>query len=331
MHGIEQIQGTAGSFVSAREIAWHKLGTVLPGTFSSEEGMKIAHLAGWNVRKLKAFAEETIISETGVETIRVEGNGRYFTVRTNPVTGQTEYLGDVGSDYTVIQNEENAEFLDTLVDEAGSHWETMGSMFGGRRTFMSMKMPESVNVDGDITDAYLIAMNSHDGSCAFQVCVSMIRPVCYNTVTAAFKGAKHKHSIRHTRNATARVQEAREALGMTFAYMEEFQAQAEALQAQSFTDKEFDAFLLSLFGVKDEEKMSTRQANINQEIRNLWNSSPTLLGTKGTRYGAFQAFTEYATHFSGAHGKGEQREINRAQRELTDDKVRTRAFQLLSA
>lgn len=330
--GIEQLDGTAGSFVSAREDAWHRLGIVLDSTFTAEQAMEAAYLGGWDVRKLAAFAEEVKISETGVETIRIPGTGRYFTVRTNPVTGAVEYLGDVGSDYTVIQNEEHAEFLNTVVDESGAHFETAGSLFGGTRTFMSMKMPNHINVDGDVTDAYLIALNSHDGSCAFQICVSLIRPVCHNTVTAAFNGAKHRYSIRHTKNALGRVQQAREALGMTFRYIEEFQTVAEGLQAQAFTDAEFDAFTAELFGVKGkaEDDISTRLGNQMQAVKNLWATSPTLLGTKGTRYGAYQAFTEYATHFSGAHGQGETQLINRAQREAFDDKLRTKALQLLS-
>lgn len=329
--GIENIAGTQGSFVSARESAWHMLGTVLPGEFSAEEGMRIAHLAGWDVRKLASFAEETVITETGVETFRIAGKDRYFTVRTNPVTGEREFLGDVGSRYTVIQNEDHAEFLNTLTDMSGAHFETMGSLFGGTRVFMSMKLPAHITVGGDVTDMYLIALNSHDGSSEFKICVSTIRPVCHNTVTAAFAGAKTEVSMRHTRNATGRVQDAREALGMGFAYQERFQKEAEALLAQSFTDAQFDAFLASLFEVKDVEDTSTRKKNIMQDVRNLWTGSTTLEIAKNTRYGAYQAFTEYTTHFAGAHGKGQEQAINRAQRDVLDNKIRTRAFQLLSA
>lgn len=330
-HNIETIAGAQhASFVSARENAWHQLGLVVPDTFDALQGMQHAHLAGWNVRKLQLTATE--LTPTGVHS--VTATGRFATVRTNPITGAVDFLGDVGSRYTVIQNEEHAEFLDTLVDMSGAHFETMGSLNNGARVFMSMKLPQHINVGGDITELYVIALNSHDGTSEFQVCVSPIRPVCQNTVTAAFRGAPHKFSIRHTANARGRVQDAREALNMTFTYADRFQAEGEALLAQSFTDAEFDAFLASLYDVQDvaPENISTRKQNIMQGVRNLWNSSPTLESTKGTRYGAFQAYTEYATHFAGAHGKTPLAQAqNRAERDAFDDKGRTRALQLLSA
>jgi phage/plasmid-like protein (TIGR03299 family) len=329
--GIENLNGV-GSFISARESAWHKLGIVLDSNFTAEEAMEKALLGGWNVRKLASFAEETVITEDGVETIRIPGKERFFTVRTNPVTGRPEFLGDVGKRYTVIQNEEHAEFLNLLTDQSGAVFETAGSLFGGSQVFISMKLPSAITVGGeDVTDLYLIALNSHDGTSQFKVCVSAIRPVCWNTVTAAFRGAKTEVSIRHTRNAMGRVQDVREALGMSFAYQERFQAEAEALLAQSFTDNEFDAFLATLFDVVDVEEISTRKSNQMQEVRNLWTGSPTLLSTKGTKYGAYQALTEYQTHFSGAHGaNASERAANRAQRDVLDNKTRTKAWEILA-
>jgi phage/plasmid-like protein (TIGR03299 family) len=331
--GIENINGV-GSFVSARQDAWHKLGVVLEDTFTAEEAMQHALLGGWNVRKLPLFAKEITLSESGVTEDIIGATERFMTVRTNPVTGKAEYLGDVGSRYTVIQNEEHAEFLNLLVDESGAHFETAGSLFGGKRVFISMKLPNHIDVGGDVTDLYLIALNSHDGTSEFQVCVSAIRPVCHNTVTAAFRGAKSTFSIRHTRNAMGRVQDAREALGMSFKWAEAYQATGEALLAQSFTDTEFENFLASLFDVADTapEDISSRKSNQMDAVRNLWQSSPTLLGTKGTRYGAYQAFTEYSTHFAAAHGKtADAQAINRAQRDVFDTKSRTRALELLTA
>jgi phage/plasmid-like protein (TIGR03299 family) len=329
--GIEIFANGQAGFVSARGInAWHMLGTVMPGLVSVDEAMRLARLTGWDVRKLASFAEEVRLTDTGVETIRIPGQDRYFTVRTNPVTGQPEFLGDVGSRYTVIQNEEHAEFLTTLVDISGANIETAGSLFGGKKVFISMKCPESILVGGeDATDLYIIAMNSHDGSSGFEICLSAIRPVCWNTVTAAFRGAKHRFTVRHTATATGRINDAREALQMSFKYADVFQAEAEALLAQAFTDAQFDAFLAEIFEAGDEP--STRKQNIMQDVRNLWESSPTLLSTAGTRYGAFQAFTEYQTHIAGSHGKSaEERNLARAQRDALDDKLRTQAWSYLA-
>ena len=95
----------------------------------------------------------------------------------------------------------------------------------------------------DVTDLYLIALNSHDGTTGFDVCVSAIRPVCHNTVTAAFRGAKSRVSIRHTATARGRVQDAREALDMSFKYAGRFQEAAEDMLATTMTDADFAAYV----------------------------------------------------------------------------------------
>ena len=326
-HNLDQIAQGIHSFVSARENAWHRLGTVLESTFTAEEAMTHAHLGGWNVRKLPLTA--TQMDENGVTSIEVPN--QFATVRTNPITGAVEPLGVVGTRYTVIQNEEHAEFLNTLVDESGAHFETAGALAGGRRTFMSMRMPQHIEIDGDVTNLYLIAVNSHDGTDAFRVFTSLIRPVCQNTVTAAIRGAKSSYSIRHTASALGRVQDVRQALGMTFKYVESFQQIAEGLYASAFSDREFEQFLNGLFDVTDPEDVSTRKSNQMDTLRALWNSSPTLLGTRGTRLGAYNAVTEFTSHFAGAHGKNRDEQItNRAARDAFDDKQRTKALDLLT-
>ena len=58
------------------------------------------------------------------------------------------FLGVVGEDYQVVQNEQVADMLDKLVDESGAHFETAGSLRGGRSVFVTMKLPESMKVAG---------------------------------------------------------------------------------------------------------------------------------------------------------------------------------------
>lgn len=326
-HNLDEIVEGVHAYVGARQDAWHRLGVTLASTFTAEEAMQYAHLGGWDVRKLPLTA--TQMDENGVTTVEVPD--RYATVRTNPITGQIEPLGVVGSRYTVIQNEEHAEFLNTLVDESGAHFETAGALAGGRRTFMSMRMPQHIEVDGDVTNQYLIAVNSHDGSDAFRVFTSLIRPVCQNTVTAALRGAKSSYSIRHTASALGRIQDVRMALGMTFKYVERYQETIEGLLAERMSDKAFEEFLQSLFDVTDPEDVSTRKSNQMDTVRALWSSSPTLLGTRGTRLGAYNAVTEYTTHFAAAHGKdNSEQALNRAARDAFDDKTRTKALDLLA-
>ncbi len=141
MHDLDITDGTA-SFVSAREPAWHQLGTVLDSAFTAADAMWVGHLGGWNVRKVPALADLD-----GRRTVPM--HGRYAVIRDNPVTrGQVDVLGDVGEAYHPIQNETYAEILDTLVDESGAHFETAGAIAGGRKVFLTMKLPGHILVGG---------------------------------------------------------------------------------------------------------------------------------------------------------------------------------------
>jgi phage/plasmid-like protein (TIGR03299 family) len=169
-------------------------------------------------------------------------------VRTNPFTGATEPLGIVGGGYHPLQNEEHAEFLNHLADVSGATFDTAGSLRGGRQVFVTMRLPEHLSIGGtDRVDLNIAALNSHDGSSAFRVLVTPVRVVCANTQHAALRNHLSSWSIRHTRNAKAAVQAARDTLGLTFAYVEAFEAEAERMINTSVTDAAFFELVQNLF------------------------------------------------------------------------------------
>src|SRR4051794_37466914 len=78
-HQIEQYtDGTAG-FVTARQHAWHRLGTVLPDAFTAEQAMTHARLGGWNVRTEPLTA--TVVGDDGVTILDVADH--FATVRSH--------------------------------------------------------------------------------------------------------------------------------------------------------------------------------------------------------------------------------------------------------
>jgi hypothetical protein len=158
------------SFANSRSDAWHRLGQSVGHTMTAAEALDAAHLSGWRVRKMPLqVPQEPIVTGDGVTNpppLAVPEH--YATVRTNPITRQLDVLGVVGSKYEPVQNEASCALLDALVDESGAHFETAGALHGGRQTFVTMKLPESMTFDGhdgskDRTDFYLAALNSHDG------------------------------------------------------------------------------------------------------------------------------------------------------------------------
>jgi phage/plasmid-like protein (TIGR03299 family) len=271
-HELETWSDGSASFVSARSHAWHRLGEVLPSEFDAAQAMRHAKLGGWNVRK-EALHTTALSAEGGVTTLQVPD--QFAIVRTHPVTGRQDVLGVVGSGYTPIQNEEHAALLDALVDESGAHFETAGSLKGGRQVFITMKLPTTMQIGGvDPVQVYLVALNSHDGRSAFRLLVSPVRVVCANTQAAAIRRAQSSFSIRHTSGARGYIEQARQALGLTFTYAEAFQAEAEAMIAQAVSDAQFAAIVADLWPIDQQSARSTTiGANRSQALTRLWRQS----------------------------------------------------------
>ena len=143
-HEIETFDDGTAAFFTARTDAWHRLGVTTRDCLTAEQVMTTARLGGWNVHTVPLTA--TDLTADGVTTLPVPDH--FATVRTHPVSGKPDVLGVVGSGYTVVQNEEHCELLNLLVDEAGAHFETAGSLRGGRETFVTMKLPQSITLQG---------------------------------------------------------------------------------------------------------------------------------------------------------------------------------------
>ena len=325
-HDLDETDGQT-SFVSAVEDAWHALGTTLDSTFTAEQAMEFGKLGKWNVRKLPLYT----VTEDG-RTLPVPG--RYATVRDNPIRkGQIDVLGDVGEGYTIIQNEYNCELLNQLVDQSGAHFETAGALDGGRKVFVSMKLPSHMMIGGvDRVDTYIAAVNSHDGSSAYTVMVTPVRPVCRNTLNLAFQLARGIYRVRHTSGAKRLMeQEARNALGMTFKYLDKFQAEAEEMIQKTLTQQRFEQIIAKEFGAPENAAPATvtRCDNKLDEMARLFADASTQAGIRNTAWAGLNAMTEWFDHL--APVRGDDRETQRATRALMDPGFKTKALELMKA
>lgn len=327
-HEIETFADGSAAFVSARQDAWHQLGTVTRECLTAEEVLRVAALGGWNVRTLPLTATE--ITPEGVTTLAVADH--YATVRTHPHTGHPDVLGVVGRDYTVVQNEQHCELLNLLVDEAGAHFETAGSLRGGRETFVTMKLPRTLTLAGtDEVELYLAAMSSHDGSAAWRVIVTPIRIVCANTQRLALRSAKASYAIKHTKSARGKIAQARQALGIVWTYCELFETAAQNLLNRSLTLDEFEEITAQLWPTDPNAgpRALTNRERRTTTLRYLFTQAETQTTITGTRWAGLQAITEYLDHYTPARDA-----TLRATRVLTSTALGERkqhAYELLAA
>lgn len=322
-HAIEQFQDGTAAFYSARQPAWHQLGIVTEEAKSLDEAMEIAQL-NWKVYKTE--------NPVYIPGINVPVENAYAVYRDHPKVG-LEGLAVVGNQYTVVQNSEIGELAELIVDESGGIWETMGSLKGGRKIFMSIKLPSTITFAGeDPHDLYLVLGSSHDGSMAVTAIITDVRVVCQNTWNAAVGRAKSRYVFRHTSGVSGRVTEAREALKLSYAYHGEFQKAMEVWLSSPVT---LDGFAeITKKAVPDHPLMSktqyTRVENTRSALMDIY-MSPTQDFGRGSKYGVFNAFTEYDQWFRPV--KGGNKDAVRAERTIfdTQTKLASRAFAYLSA
>ena len=167
-------------------------------------------------------------------------------------------LGIVSADYEVVENRDAFRFLDALIG-SDLHFETAGSLWGGRRVWVLARRPEYIELGGDTSATYIYVANSHDGSMAVTAAVTPIRIVCANTLGAALRQAGHGVSarrtfrFRHTGNLAAKFTEARQVLGMTVDYEQQFKTLADRLARQPITAHALEHRVLRHLWVIDED------------------------------------------------------------------------------
>jgi len=347
MHELDITNGVA-SFADSRVRAdgrvdaWHALGQPVGHLMTAEEVISAAHLGNWNVRK-RGLQTIPVITESGViPPLPVERD--YATLRDNPITGEEEVLGVVGRVWQPIQNEETAELLNAIVDQSGAHFETAGALDGGRRTFITMKLPEAISIRGhdgtaDKTEMYFAGLNCNDGQNGLRGIVTGTRIVCGNTETIALRNAKASFSIRHTLSAATAISAAREALGLTWKYVEEFEKEVQKMFAQEMSDQQMREFANAVVGLDeaDTDRKRTSRTEKASNIFKLWESSPTITNIAGTKWAAYNSVTEYADHFMAVRGgggsAGSEAQL-RAMRTVTTDSssqiLKAKAFDLLT-
>lgn len=325
-HNIDITEDRA-SFVTAREDAWHSLGITLPDAFTAEEAMEHGLLGDWNVRKAPLFTYPS------PDALPLQVPGRYSVLRDNPVTkGQVDIIGEcVGESYKIIQNEEHAALLNALVDESGAHFETAGALDGGKRVFITMKLPGHIAVGGvDPIEQYLAAVNSHDGSMAFTMMVTPVRIVCANTMNLAFQQHSHQFRVRHTSGAQkGMVSQARQALDMTFKYLDGFKEEAERLINTTLTQARFEEIISEEFGAGDDAAPATvtRADKKIEEMSELFSDAFTQKGVRGTAWAGLNALTEWYDHFSPV--RGDDHDTSRAIKAIMDPGFKNRALDLM--
>jgi phage/plasmid-like protein (TIGR03299 family) len=320
-HELEQFDDGSTAFVTARQDAWHRLGTVTTDCLTAAEVMDTAFLGGWDVRKeaLRALDSDAPVPH------------RYATTRIHPKTGHREVLGLVGQTYQIVQNEQVCDLLNLIVDETGAHFDTAGSLRGGREVFITMRLPTTLRVAGvDDLDLYLAMCTSHDASRLGKVLCTPVRIVCANTQRAAFADNTGEYTFRHSGDIAGKLADVRAALNLVPVYLDQFQAAAEQMIDAQLEWEQLHAIADQLWplGDDDGEPAYLRKLARDRDLQHLFHNADTQAAVRGTAWAGYQAITEWLDHHQPARSA-----THRAHKVISDGAAaatKTRAFTLLT-
>jgi phage/plasmid-like protein (TIGR03299 family) len=113
------------------------------------------------------------------------------------------FLGQVGSDYTIIQNTQCFDYVDNLLDVEGLHYVGAGSVNKGGEIFIVASLGK-FTIKGDEHQAFVIFRDFKNGKGSADVRLSILREACANGMHVQSTLAQSRY--RHTKNVNTRMQ-----------------------------------------------------------------------------------------------------------------------------
>jgi hypothetical protein len=221
--------------------------------------------------------------------------------------------------YGVVQNAVLFEAIETSLAGIPHSVTSIMTLDNQRKTVIALDIGQSGSVKNDEFKDFLTITNSLDGSWRVAAFDNSIRVVCQNTLALA---AAENHginlSIRHTANSAARIPEMLRALDSLLARRKEFYANLNRIAEIPINAETANRFILGLLG--NENGLSTRAYNLAENVGLLFTGA-SKLGIEidgATRYGLFNAATQYWTRYSADTSDG--------MRDAADEKTQRKQF-----
>lgn len=272
------------------EPAWHGLGVQLDNPATAKEAIEHAGL------------DFDVLQNPITYNLGTDENPNHIVIPNKKVNYRSDNgkpLGVVGSAYTPVQNRDAFKFFDALIDESEAIYHSAGALGDGEKIWILAKMPDYIRIGkDDIVEQFVLLHNSHDGSSGVIACLTPVRVVCQNTLTAALKTAKNKLSIRHTTNVNAYLQEAHKVMGLSSLYAKEMEEIFGSMAKKKIKSKDVDIFLDRIYPINPENETMTAGKKIREGIMEAMEigAGADMETCKGTVFGLYNAVTFFTDH-----------------------------------
>jgi phage/plasmid-like protein (TIGR03299 family) len=338
-HGITSTDGV----FAVREPMWHNLGDVLSDYPTRAEAKAIAH--PWEPMTLPLYRKVPVITshvhdtscvigecdlQDDIDVVYEEVDSHVEVVRDD--TG--ENIGVITSTLEVVTNDEMYDIAEAIQGEgADVKFESGGSLYGGRKVWLLLRLNEPIELRGDPNGAvlpYYALQNDHGGKGAFRGQSLMTRIVCDNTSRLADLEAERRGTefvFRHTKNVREKIEEAKAALAGWRESVEQWRRIQDHLIGVPVTEAQRDLFIEQFVPMPPPHVVSDRVVTNVEEARAAIRSilaGPTCAEIDLTAYGLVQASIEYLQH----HRRARSAESRFKRAYLSEDRLITDAVDL---
>lgn len=218
-----------------------------------------------------------------------------------------EVLGNVSDKFELLYHHQMGPIVEAILDQDKAKFETAGSVKGGKQVYVTVRLDEQVEIEGDRSASYpyLVLLNSHDGSGACKVLFTTVRVVCANTFAMADRegnASGAQFSFRHTVGMSDRIAQAKTALRGARAATLEWVGIAEELATISVDADIEAAFIEQFIPMPPTGSISDRVRDNVLTDRSKFRStlySVTNVAESNTGLGLVNAAVEYLDHVRG--------------------------------
>lgn len=199
-------------------------------------------------------------------------------------------LGVVSPGYEIMQNEDLKQVVAPMVSEGLLTVSNQGYLNKGAKVFIQAEVNQDFRVAGEDYRGMITLLNGHTGNASVAIGTTATRVICSNTFAMAYKDIGEK--FRHTEGVTERVLDSTTVIDYVNDAMRKYAEYVEKLDRATCSSKQFNDAVEIIYGRPNE---SSRDSFVNQ-LNNLFYNGKGNAGR--TFYDAFNAVTEYGTHFS---------------------------------
>jgi phage/plasmid-like protein (TIGR03299 family) len=199
-------------------------------------------------------------------------------------------LGVVSPGYEIVQNEDLKQVVAPMISEGLLTVTNQGYLNKGAKVFIQAEVAHEFQVAGESYKGLITLLNGHTGQASVAIGTTATRVICSNTFAMAYSDISQK--FRHTAGVTDQVLNSTEVVDYVNNAMRKYAEFVEKLDTTPCSPLQLARAVETIY----QQPVDKMRDSFVSQLNNLFYSGK---GNSGkTMYDAFNAITEYATHYS---------------------------------